>query len=58
MSDAILIDIYSFIKFPSFSNVLEEIEQIKEEQAEKQQNEISKQEQLAKFSRQGNQPVK
>ena len=39
-------------------NVLEEIEQIKEEQAEKQQNEISKQEQLAKFSRQGNQSIK
>ena len=39
-------------------NVLEEIEQIKEEQAEKQQNEISRQEQLAKFSRQGNQSVK
>ena len=38
--------------------VLDEIEAIKEEQAEKQQNEISKQEQLAKFSRQGNQPVK
>ena len=38
----------------------DEIEQmqIKEEQAEKQQNEISKQEQLAKFSRQGNQSVK
>ena len=39
-------------------NVLEEVEQIKEEQAEKQQNEISKQEQLAKFSMQGNQSVK
>ena len=39
-------------------NVLEEIEQIKEEQAEKQQNEISKQGQLAKFSRQSNQSVK
>ena len=39
-------------------NVLEEIEQIKEEQAEKQQNEISKQEQLAKFSKQSNQSVK
>ena len=39
-------------------NVLEEIEQIKEEQDDKQQNEISKQEQLAKFSRQGNQSVK
>lgn len=39
-------------------NVLEEVEQIKEEQAEKQQNEISKQEQLAKFSRQSNQSVK
>ena len=38
--------------------IQEEIEQIKEEQAEKQQNEISKQEQLAKFSRQGNQSVK
>lgn len=36
----------------------EEIEQIQEEQAEKQQNEISKQEQLAKFSMQGNQSVK
>lgn len=36
----------------------DEIEQIKEEKAEKQQNEISKQEQLAKFSRQGNQSVK
>ena len=34
------------------------MEQIKEEQAEKQQNEISRQEQLAKFSRQGNQSVK
>ena len=31
-------------------NVLEEVEQIKEEQAEKQQNEISKQEQLSKFN--------
>lgn len=39
-------------------NVLEEVEQIKEEQSEKQQNEISKQEQLSKFSMQGNQSVK
>lgn len=31
-------------------NVLDEVEQIKEEQAEKQQNEISKQEQLSKFN--------
>lgn len=42
----------------NIDNVLDEVEQIKEEQAEKQQNEISKQEQLAKFSRQGNQSVK
>ena len=39
-------------------NVLDEVEQIKEEQAEKQQNEISKQEQLSKFSSKSNQPVK
>ena len=32
----------------------DEIEQIKEEQAEKQQNEISKQEQLARFSNRSN----
>lgn len=38
--------------------IQEEIEQIKEEQAEKQQNEISKQEQLAKFRMYGNQFVK
>lgn len=42
----------------NIDNVLDEVEQIREEQAEKQQNEISKQEQLAKFSRQGNQSVK
>ena len=34
----------------NIDNVLEEVEQIKEEQAEKQQNEISKQEQLSKFN--------
>lgn len=39
-------------------NVLEEVEQIKEEQAEKQQNEISKQEQLAKFNNRNNQSEK
>ena len=39
-------------------SVVDEVERIKEEQAEKQQNEISRQEQLAKFSRQGNQSVK
>ena len=42
----------------NIDNVLDEVEQIKEEQAEKQQNEISKQEQLAKFRMQGNQFVK
>ena len=39
-------------------SVLDEVERIKEEQAEKQQNEISKQEQLAKFSNPNNQSVK
>ena len=39
-------------------SVVDEVERIKEEQAEKQQNEISKQEQLAKFSNRNNQPVK
>ena len=39
-------------------SVMDEVERIKEEQAEKQQNEISKQEQLAKFSNRNNQPVK
>ena len=39
-------------------SVVEEVERIKEEQAEKQQNEISKQEQLAKFSSRNNQSVK
>lgn len=33
----------------NIDNVLDEVEQIKEEQAEKQQNEISKQEKLSKF---------
>ena len=39
-------------------SVTDEVERIKEEQAEKQQNEISKQEQLAKFSNRNNQSVK
>ena len=39
-------------------SVVDEVKQIKEEQAEKQQNEISKQEQLAKFSNRNNQSVK
>ena len=39
-------------------SVVDEVERIKEEQAEKRQNEVSKQEQLAKFSRQSNQSVK
>ena len=39
-------------------SVVDEVERIKEEQAEKQQNEISKQEQLAKFSNRNNQSVK
>ena len=38
----------------NIDNVMDEIEQINEEQAEKQQNEISKQEQLAKFSNRNN----
>ena len=38
----------------NIDNVLDEVEQIREEQAEKQQNEISKQEQLAKFSNRSN----
>lgn len=42
----------------NIDNVLDEVEQIKEEQAEKQQNEISKQEKLSKFSSKSNQPVK
>lgn len=42
----------------SIDNVMDEIEQINEEQAEKQQNEISKQEQLAKFSNRNNQYVR
>ena len=42
----------------NIDNVMDEIEQIKEEQAEKQQNEISKQEQLTKFSNRNNQAVK
>ena len=42
----------------NIDNVSEELQQIKEEQAEKQQNEISKQEQLAKFRMYGNQFVK
>ena len=39
-------------------SVVDEVEKIKEEQAEKQQNEISKQEQLAKFNNRNNQSVK
>ena len=39
-------------------SVIDEVEKIKEEQAEKQQNEISKQEQLARFSSRSNQSVK
>ena len=39
-------------------SVVDEVEKIKEEQAEKQQNEISKQEQLAKLSNRNNQSVK
>ena len=42
----------------NIDNVLDEIEQIKEEQDEKQQNEISKQEQLAKFNNRNNQSEK
>lgn len=42
----------------NIDNVLDEVEQIKEEQTEKQQNEISKQEKLSKFSSKSNQPVK
>ena len=42
----------------NIDNVLDEVEQIKEEQAEKQQNEISKQEKLSKFSSKSTQPVK
>ena len=42
----------------NIDNVMDEIEQINEEQAEKQQNEISKQEQLAKFSNRNNQYVR
>ena len=39
-------------------SVMDEVERIKEEQAEKQQNEISKQEQLTKLSNRNNQSVK
>lgn len=39
-------------------SVVDEVEKIKEEQAEKQQNEISKQEQLAKLNSRSNQSVK
>ena len=39
-------------------SVVDEVEKIKEEQAEKQQNEISKQEQLSKFSNRSSQSVK
>ena len=39
-------------------SVADEVERIKEEQAEKQQNEISKQEQLSKFSSRNNQAIK
>lgn len=39
-------------------SVVDEVEKIKEEQAEKQQNEISKQEQLAKLSNRNDQSVK
>ena len=39
-------------------SVVDEVKKIQEEQAEKQQNEISKQEQLAKFSNRNNQSVK
>lgn len=42
----------------NIDNVMDEIEQINEEQTEKQQNEISKQEQLAKFSNRNNQYVR
>ncbi len=40
------------------ASVMDEVEKIKEEQAEKQQNEISKQEQPARFSNRSNQSVK
>lgn len=39
-------------------SVIDEVEKIKEEQSEKQQNEINKQEQLAKFNSRSNQSVK
>ena len=42
----------------NIDNVMDEIEQINEEQAEKQQNEISKQEQLSKFNNRNNQYVR